>query len=357
MVDPAARAPAAPPGSPEIAIVVAAYRRRRYLEEALASALAAGPADGRREILALVDSEEGFDRDRWARQGVRLRVDPEPTIGRWWLGAIDATTAPYVAFLEDDDRFAPGRLDRALAALRADPSIVFYRNRVRVLSAEGEPVPFEEYSALERDAGLDRTGPITIRAGDGEEGIRRLRVLGTEWFNASTMVFHREILTEGVRPLVAASACPDLFVFLAAVVHGGSLYLDDVRSTDRRRSAASASQRPGWQRLHWEDHARWAPYLRARGPAALATWIEQRTRVFAQVVAAAEVLAPVRAGRPRPEARPAIQGYLRRLLREGPVRSPRAVRLGTAALGCAYQIAPAATRRILSRLDGPLDLP
>ncbi len=342
---------------PAIAVIVAAYRRRSFLDEAIRSVREQGLGPAELELVVLTDAEDPELDATLAREGGRHRVDPEPVIGRWWLKAIDRVRAPLVAVLEDDDRFRPGRLRRALERFRADPDLVYYRNRVSVIDRDGAPVPFARWDALARDRGFDGTGPLAIAADRKEEGIRRMRSIGTEWFNASTMVFRRSILTAPVRDLVRESICPDLFVFVAATLAPGSLYLDDVRSTEYRHTESSASRSPGWKRRHWEDHARWAGYARGRPPRALGEWLDERTRLLGRVVRARAALAPVRAGAPGPAARTECRRFLGELLEDHPFAPPRAVRWGTAAVSSTYAIAPRVGGRLLAQLERRFDLP
>ena len=342
--------------APEIAVVVAAYRRKRFLTGALGSVLGQTIPRGSMEILALADFDDSEIHAHCAREDIAYRRDPEPVIGRWLLGAIDATRAPIVAILEDDDLFAPEHLARALARFRACPDTALYRNRVSVVDEQGTPVPISRWESIERDRGLD-AGPIEVPADSKDDGIERLRRSGTEWLNVGTMVFRRAILTPEIRPLIAQSICPDLFVFVAAAASPGSMYFDDARTTLYRHYGASASRRTGWKQRHWEDHQRFARFVGSRGPSALGRWLDARARMLGRVADAADLLDPIRAGAAPASVRSSLQAYLGRRLHERPLDPPVAVRWGAGAVAGAYCVAPEVSRRVLLGLDRYLDLP
>lgn len=341
---------------PDVAVVIAAYRRRTFLAGAIDSVLAQSIRRDRMEILVLADFDDTEIRSRCGREGIALRRDPEPVIGRWLLGAVDATRAPIVALLEDDDRFAPDHLARALERFQSHPDTALYRNRVTVVNEQGDPVPRSRWEPLERDRGLDR-GAIEVPAASKDEGIGRLRRSGVEWLNVGTMVFRRDVLTADIRPRIAESICPDLCVFVAAGVAPGSMYFDDARTTLYRHYAGSASRRPGWKRRHYEDHERFARFVSARGPPALARWLEERTRVLRHVAEAADLLDPIREGVAASRLRGPLRSYLRRRMSEGLFDPPATVRWGAGAVATAYCLAPGISRRLLLGLDRRLDLP
>lgn len=132
---------------PDISVVIPTLRRPATLVEAIRSALA---QDGVQvEVLVVDDSPEGSARDAVASVGdrrVSYRKRRVPTGGRPGLVRNDGwpdAIAPYVHFLDDDDRVAPGAY-RALAdALDASP---------RCGVAFGRVEPFgQDPSALARE--------------------------------------------------------------------------------------------------------------------------------------------------------------------------------------------------------------
>ncbi len=109
------------PSTPaQVAVVIPTRNRPALLERSLACAL--GQRDVDTEIVVVDDGSEpavGPDPDPRVRV-VRNRA-PRGVAGARNRGIREAT-APWVAFLDDDDLWAPGKLAAQLAALRADPA-------------------------------------------------------------------------------------------------------------------------------------------------------------------------------------------------------------------------------------------
>lgn len=344
-------------GTPELAVILCAYRRQEYLAGAIASVLQQTVPRDRLEILVLTDFEDPSLERVLKDQGIRHRIDREERIGKWLLGAVDETRAPLVTIVEDDDRLEPGRFGRVLGLFREHPELAYHRNRLSVIGPDDRWVPRAHWLGIESERALDRLGPLLIEPTQKDVGIGRMRAEGLEWLNLSTMVFRREILSPELRPAIAASQCPDLFTFVAAVLSPGALYLDDQRLTRYRRHPKGSTRSLAWRRLHWADHERFAAIARTRGPPSLASWLESRSRMLHHVVEAGEVLAPVRAEAPPGESVSVTRRYLRSLARDPPLASPAALRWSAGAIASGYQVAPHLARNVLLACDRWFDLP
>ncbi|MBS0319188.1 MAG: glycosyltransferase family 2 protein [Proteobacteria bacterium] len=107
-------------------VVVAAYNAAAYLHEALASAVAQGP-----EVASLTvvdDASTDATRDIASRFGeavtlVALAENSGPPVAR--NRGVACGQAPFIAFLDADDRWRPAKLARQLAALDAAPDAAF----------------------------------------------------------------------------------------------------------------------------------------------------------------------------------------------------------------------------------------
>lgn len=115
-----------------VSVVVPVYRAEAHLEEAVASALA------QPEVVEVVLVEDGSPDNSWAicqrlaAADARVKALRHPDGANLGAGesrnrAIAACTAPYVAFLDADDYFLPGRFaaDRAVLAAHPDADGVY----------------------------------------------------------------------------------------------------------------------------------------------------------------------------------------------------------------------------------------
>ena len=135
-----------------VAVVIPAFNPGRYLTECVASALAQTVNDievividdGSTEALPVLPVDDRLRVIRQENQGVSAARN---------LG-VEETSAPIVAFLDADDRWAREKLERQLAALAERPEAVACYTNFRHINDAGEPVgagnatSFESYSDL-----------------------------------------------------------------------------------------------------------------------------------------------------------------------------------------------------------------
>lgn len=112
------------PGDPsDVTVVVPAYQAGRFLAEAIDSVLAdaAWPA----EVLVIDDGSTDGSAARARSYGGIVRVVSKPNGGEASArnAGLRAARTEWVAFLDADDRFLPGRLARLAEARRADPTV------------------------------------------------------------------------------------------------------------------------------------------------------------------------------------------------------------------------------------------
>jgi len=118
--------------APRVAIVVPTFRRPQFLERAVASVRAQTVASWELIIVDDNDPESAYRRDTEAaverlddRSRIRyVRHDRNRGGGAARNTGIRAATAPYVAFLDDDDVWYPTKLERQLAVIEAAPEQV-----------------------------------------------------------------------------------------------------------------------------------------------------------------------------------------------------------------------------------------
>ena len=108
-------------GTAEISVVIPAYNAARFLGEALDSALTQtrNPA----EIIVVVDGSEDASAEIARSFGPIVRVlhQARSGVSRARNAGIAAAAGEFIAFLDADDRWEPTRLEKQLAAMRAQP--------------------------------------------------------------------------------------------------------------------------------------------------------------------------------------------------------------------------------------------
>ena len=134
--------PSAPPAG-RVSVVVPLYNHARYVADAVRSALAQGPA--LREVVVVDDGSTDGSADV-----LRAACGDDPRLVLWSQpnrgahAAINAgllrATGEVLAILNSDDAYAPGRLDRLVAALDADPAADLAATGLRFVDGEGAPI-------------------------------------------------------------------------------------------------------------------------------------------------------------------------------------------------------------------------
>jgi Glycosyl transferase family 2 len=334
---------------PRVAVVVGAHQRRQYLLGAVRSVRAQTLDRSEVEVVVTKDFADATIDEALAREGVHLLRDPEPRIGPWLRRAIETTTAPLLAFLDDDDRFEPERLARALQVFRDHPDVGFYRNRVRVIDADDRPLPADAGPPVWRDAEFDRTGPILVPP-DGKADLLELAVGRTRvTFNSSTMVVRRELLDGAAGRLFDATQLPDLALFLAAAFSPMGLFLDDRRLTEYRHYAGNVTRRTHWLSAAARSHREGADLARATGHPDFERWLRERGDHFDRLYRAASLADRMAEEAPRREVVARAADYLRFLGRHPGERSVGVDVWAAEAVAAAYLVAPRTVGRIRRR--------
>ncbi len=124
--------------NPEISVIIPAFRAAAYLATALASA--AGQTGVAIEIVVVDDGspEDLAPIVNAASHPVRLIRQPHRGAAAARNTGFEATTAPYLAFLDADDLWCPGALACMLAAARADDDARIIHGRAQVFLDDGE---------------------------------------------------------------------------------------------------------------------------------------------------------------------------------------------------------------------------
>jgi glycosyltransferase involved in cell wall biosynthesis len=336
---------------PEVAVIVGAYRRERFLRSALRSVLDQTLPRERYEILVTKDFANDEIDHFLKEQRIPALLDDDPRIGSWLGRAVAATRAPYLAFLDDDDEFEPDRLSHALEVLHADPGLGFYRNRVRVIDENGAPVPREAWRFYAVDDYLDRRGPVTVpprdKAGLAELGLEKTRVS----FNSSTMIVRRELLEGELGAVFARTQLPDVALFVLAALSRFGLYLDDRRLTRYRSYPGKVTHRVPWLRHACEAYRDLSSLARAHQNDDFARRLVRTSEHYDRVYRTGTIVEKVGAGAKRREVAQLAMEYLR-FLGQHPAERAFALDVWAAELYAAsYLLAPGVTRRVSVRQE------
>jgi glycosyltransferase involved in cell wall biosynthesis len=174
------------PVDPRVSVVVPCYNAERYLAAALDGALAQeGVA---LEVLVADDGSSDGTAAVLARYAGRVQVLHQehrgPSATR--NACLRAARGEYVALLDADDRFRPGKLSRQAALLDARSDVGLVYTGWHVIDAEGTPLPHQGWSREEGDVRRrlllgNLTHPVAVM-------LRRVPVLEAGGFDESLQV-------------------------------------------------------------------------------------------------------------------------------------------------------------------------
>lgn len=161
------------------------------------------------------------------------------SLGEKIARGIRSARGRFVAFLEDDDRFNPGKVSAILSTIESDPEVGYYQNGFALIDEAGHPYDGNYYKSksMERWARRGR-----LRVGPSREGsdLRCLRGIPFS-HNLSSIAIRREIL-EGKTDLIERVGYPvDLSLFALTMLRSTALSLDPARLTSIRIHSGSLS--------------------------------------------------------------------------------------------------------------------
>lgn len=213
---------------PAVSIITAAYKQDHYLAEALQSALRQSIADF--ELLVCDDANlpstaelvESFN-DR------RLRYLPNPTnlgVAANHLAGFDRATAPFVAVLNQDDRWTPEMLSTLLPPLQSRPTLAIAFSDHWLMDQHGQRLA-EQTEANTRLYARDRLAPGLCVDPAG-------LLLGQSIPTVMAAVFRRSALDTLDRELFLAAGPAYDFALAAHLAFAGEVWYEPARLSEYR---------------------------------------------------------------------------------------------------------------------------
>jgi glycosyltransferase involved in cell wall biosynthesis len=334
------------PIGPEIAVIVGAYNRRKYLPLAVQSLLDQTVARERFEIVVVKNFRSATEDEELEEAGAIVMFDEEPRIGRWLRHAIEVSTSPLLTFCDDDDEFEPNRLERVLGVFREHPDVGYYRNRVQVIDTEGRAIPESQWRNHERDPAFDSLGPV-YRPADRKGDLFALATERTHaTFGTSTMALRRELLDGDLGDAFERTQLEDLYLFLTGVLSPCGVFLDDQRLTRYRYYAGNVTHTVRWLGHAAESERDMASVAERHGRPDIARWLLARAVNHERLFRGGGLVEKVAANAGRHEAAWRTAEYLRFLGQHPEERSWTLDTWAAGVYGLSYLLIPSMTGRL-----------
>jgi hypothetical protein len=216
---------------PVLTVVVVAHARRGFIAEALRSIEHQTLPRAQFEVFLLKDFEAPEIDPALARLGVTVVDLPPGPLGAWVEQAGHRFRGELVAFLDDDDRFEPEKLERVLEDFRSYPTAIYLHHAIRPLTVPGRESPSATNRTLSRGLRPTRIVP-------SEEWRRNFRALWQSGaaFNLSSIVVRSQMLHPVPDRLGQIQVSLSAYLFFTALRRNGTFLLDGRALTDYRRA-------------------------------------------------------------------------------------------------------------------------
>jgi len=215
---------------PYVSVIVYAYRRRQYLLDAVRSVLAQDVDRSLFEVVVVKDFTDPEIDAELARGSPTVRVitgDLRVT-GEMLSTAVEQARGEVICFLDDDDRFRPGKVGGIAELFRSDPSLGFVRNGSLAITAQGEPLP-----SWDRISQQPRQSFDLLPSASPSYALRKALHFRAQC-NTSLMSFRAGALRPWLPYLRRIPAAQDSFLFFLATMTGMRIHVEASRWNDYR---------------------------------------------------------------------------------------------------------------------------
>lgn len=231
------------PSNPFVSVMLMASRHREFVYEAIESVHRQTLDPAQYELVVVRDYDDAdLERKIAAIGGRSVRVEPGD-IGAAIRAGIDTSRGKVVAFLDDDDRYLPGRLAFVREMFQNDRELGFVKNNYVVIDRLGRQRPLHPFRSDQR-RNAQALGRITLRGPDRVEQLRGLPALGVD-FNSSSMAIRRELIVDFAKNLdLADFRLLDELAFFSALSSSSAICIDPTVLTEYRIHSRNISLEP-----------------------------------------------------------------------------------------------------------------
>jgi glycosyltransferase involved in cell wall biosynthesis len=251
---------------PFISVIATAYRRRQYLYNALLSVKAQTLPRDKYEVIVVKDFEDPQVDSLIKEMGWRSVYSDSEFQGRMYLNGLKEASGDVIAFLDDDDLYAPNKLEYVYNVLSQNPDVGYLQHSFTPVGADGSPRPC---LAREAPRNLVPQGELKLTWAEVEKGrdygvpdpvlyvLSRYRLFADK--NSTTIAVRRELLERHKDVLAELPIAFDSFLFASAITERTSLYFSDAPLSSWRLHGSNFST---WYMLPDEDRQKAiAPYF------------------------------------------------------------------------------------------------
>jgi glycosyltransferase involved in cell wall biosynthesis len=222
------------PNEPTVSVIISAWKREAFWREAVRSVVdQSTPAD---EVIVV--KTPGPDDAPRRGENVRILVVPESlSIGGMYAEALGRSSGRVIAFLDDDDRYKPSKIQAVKTAFLKEPGLALYRHELIPVGVDGTTPLLESYRSRKPVDSYTRVDPFAPDA-----FATWLRVSQRLRYCISTMAVRRGVLERYLPILPQMVGSTDNFLTLAAMSQGTLIFDPDAHVLTRVHPANTSRE-------------------------------------------------------------------------------------------------------------------
>ncbi len=208
---------------PLFTVVICAHDRRTYLPDAIRSVLSQDYPREKFEIVLVKNFPDAEIDDLASGNGIKTILTSQIPLSGKIAEGITNSRGKYVCFLDDDDKFERNKLSRIALFLDRYDNVAFYHNSYSTMNEDG--------MLTERRISRRASSPTVYRGDkDISKGLPAMLHQRSDWY-ASMMCIRREEAARQLEFLWRTGASADRILFLAGLISGNTVVVDDARTT------------------------------------------------------------------------------------------------------------------------------
>lgn len=225
-------------GTPRVSILIMAYNRKIFLQEAVNSALGQTAPGDQFEVVVI----KNFDHreiDDMAKEGLISTVMcEEPSLGKFINEGVKHCSGEMIALLDDDDMWENTKVERIVRFMDENQNVGYYHNTVQPILESGEHN--DKGRNFESQPTSKWQNPQIINHSSKRRAIKYLGKFFPD-FNMSSIAVHSQILRDNAESLCSVHAGTDTFLFLMALASQKDLVIDPLSLTLYRQHSQNVS--------------------------------------------------------------------------------------------------------------------
>jgi Glycosyl transferase family 2 len=228
--------------APAISVIVIAHDRSEFLPAAIRSVLAQSLPAERVELIVVKGTADPTLDDSIRQRGGRVVLTTQMYIGAKLALGISQSNAPVIAFLEDDDVWAAGKLSHVRDVFAENDQLGFYHNRF-VPWRTNDPLT-DPPSGLGAERPARAGKPVYNRPSSLGPRLARWILAHGDLLNTSSIAVRREVVVPFLGDLSRISKSPELGLLFPSAISDSMLCFDPMALTAYRLHARAASAIP-----------------------------------------------------------------------------------------------------------------